>query len=163
LKDLTVPARRPSKIGVCAKLGGNIFTISSGNKAKDGDTLHTTKEAMALYIGTHYGKDTSKEFATEMMTVLTIHPQDAAIITRHQIRLLGHHARLQAKIINLTAQQVAITTAIATNPQDRVALREKMEFKDDLSKAQFELTEELKVVLTMDKKAEQSNFYRTYR
>ena len=52
-KDLTVPARCSSKIGACAKLGGNIFTISSGNKARDGDMLRTTKEAMVLYIGTH--------------------------------------------------------------------------------------------------------------
>jgi len=125
--------------------------------------LFTTKEAMVLYIGTHYGKDTSKEFATGVKTNLTILPQDAAITTRHQIRLLAHQARLQEKIVILTAQQVAIMTAIATNPQDRVALREKMEVEDDLSKAQFELTEELEVILTMDKKAEQSNVYLTYR
>ena len=156
-KDLTVPAQRSSKIGACAELGGHIFTINSGNKARDGDTLCTTKEAMVLYIGTHYGEDTSKEFATGVMTVLTIPPQDADITTRQQIRLLAHQARLQAKIVNLTAQQVAIMTAIVTNSQDRVALREKMEVKDDLSKAQFELTEELEVVLTIDKKAERSN------
>ena len=125
--------------------------------------LCSTKEAMVLYIGTHYGKDTSKKFTTGVMTVLTIPPQYAAITTRHQIRLLAHQASLQATIVNLTAQQVAITTAVATNPQDIVALREKMDVKDDLSKAQFELTEELKVVLTMDEKAEQSNVYRTYQ
>ena len=54
-------------------------------------------------------------------------------------------------------------TATATNPQDRAALREKKEVNDDLSKAQFDLTEELEVFLTMDKKVEQSNFYRMYQ
>jgi len=77
------------------------------------------------------------------MTVLTKPPQDAAITTRYQIRLLAHQECLQAKIVNLTAQQVGITTAIATNPQDRAALRKKMEVEDDLSKAQFDLTEEI--------------------
>ena len=135
-KDSTVPAQHSSEIGACAELSGNIFTISSGNKARDGDMLRTTKEAMVLYIGTHYGEDTSKEFAMGVMTVLTIPPQDSAITTRHQARLLVHQARLQTKIVNLTAQQVALMTAIATNPQDRAsALREKMEVKDDLSKA----------------------------
>ena len=162
-KDLTVPTQRSSKIGACAKLGGNIFTISSGNKARDGNMLRTTKEAMVLYINTHYGKDTSKEFATGVMTVLNVPSQDAAITTRHQIRLLAHQARLQAKIVNLTAQQVVITTSIATNPQDRVALREIMEVKDNLFKAQFNLTEELEVVITMDEKVEQSNVYHTYQ
>ena len=105
----------------------------------------------------------SKEFVTGVMTVLTKPPQDAAITTRHQARLLAHQARPQTKSGNLTAQQVAVMTAIATNPQDRAALREKMEVEDNLSKAQFDVTEELKVVLTMDKKAEQSNVYRTYQ
>ena len=77
-KDLTVSAQRSRKIGACAKLDGNIFTISSINKARDGDMLCTTKEAMVLCIGTHYGKDTSKEFATGVTTVLSIPPQDAA-------------------------------------------------------------------------------------
>ena len=38
-----------------------------------------------------------------------------------------------------------------------------MEVEDDLSKAQFDLTEEIEVVLTMDEKAELSNIYRTYQ
>ena len=94
---MTVPTGRASKIGECAELGGNIFTISSGNKARDGATLCTTKESMVLYIGTHYGGDTSKEFVTGVMTVLTIPPQDAAITTRYQARMLAHQARLQTK------------------------------------------------------------------
>ena len=38
-----------------------------------------------------------------------------------------------------------------------------MKVEDNLSKAQFELKEELEVVLTMNKKAKQSNVYRTYQ
>ena len=73
-KDSAVPTRRAGKVGACAALGNHIFTISSGNKARDGDTLRTTKEAMITYIGTQYGEDTSKEFATGVLTVLTIPP-----------------------------------------------------------------------------------------
>ena len=61
-RDSADPTRRATEMGACVELGKNIFTISSGNKARDGDTLRTTKEAMILYIGTHYGEDTSKEF-----------------------------------------------------------------------------------------------------
>ena len=78
-KDLAVPTRRAGKVGACAALGNHIFTINLGNKARDGDTLCTTKEAMITYIGTNYGKDTSKEFATGVLTVLTLPPQDLAI------------------------------------------------------------------------------------
>ena len=94
--------------GACAELGSNIFIISSGNKARDGDLLCTTKEAMVLYIGTNYGEVTSKEFATGVMTVTNIPLLDAAIMTRHQARLLAHQLQLPAKIVNLMAQQDVI-------------------------------------------------------
>jgi hypothetical protein len=78
-KDSAVPVRRAGEVGACAALGSHIFTISLGNKARDGDTLCTTKEAMVTYIGTNFGEDTSKEFGTGILTVLTIPPQDPAI------------------------------------------------------------------------------------
>ena len=37
-KDLTVPTHRATMIGACAELGGSIFTIISGHKARCGDT-----------------------------------------------------------------------------------------------------------------------------
>jgi hypothetical protein len=162
-KDSAVPTRRAGEVGACAALGNHIFTISLGNKARDGDTLRTTKEAMITYIGTNYGKDTSKEFATGVLTVLTMPPQDPVIASRHAIRLAAHQLRLTAKINNLKAQQVAIDSAISANPLDRMALKERVEVEDDLSKANFDLTEDIEVVHTMDEKAERSNAYRTHR
>ncbi len=96
-KDSAVPVKRAGKVGACAALGSHIFTIILGNKARDGDTLLTTKEAMITYIGTQYGEDTSKEFATGVITVLTIPPQDPAILSRHATRVASHQSRLNAK------------------------------------------------------------------
>jgi hypothetical protein len=162
-KDSAALPRRSGEVGACAALGTHIFTISSGNKARDGDTLRTTKEAMITYIGTQYGEETSKEFATGILTVLTVPPQDSAITNRHAIRVAAHQLRLNAKITNLTAQQAAIDAALVTDPADRTALRERVEVEDDLSKANFDLTEDIEVILTMDEKAERSNVYRTHR
>ena len=115
-----------------------------------------------MYIGTQYGEDTSKEFATGALTVLMIPPHDQAITNQHATRVAAYQLRLTAKIINLKAQQTEIDLAIAANPSDRKALREKMEVEDDLLKANFDLTEDIEVVLKMDKKAERSNVYRTH-
>ena len=71
-KHSAVPPRRSGEVGACQALGTHIFTISSGNKAQDGDTLRTTKEAMVTYIGTNFGEETSKEFQTGVLTVLNI-------------------------------------------------------------------------------------------
>ena len=115
-KDSAVPTRRAGKVGACAALGNHIFTISLGNKARDGDTLRTTKEAMITYIGTQYGEDTSKEFATGVLTVLTIPPHNQAITTQHATRVAAHQLQLNAKIINLKAQQTAIDLAMVADP-----------------------------------------------
>ena len=58
----------------------------------------------------------SKEFATGVPIVLTIPPQDLAIITQHAARVSAHHTQLNAKIINPEAQQTAINVSIAANP-----------------------------------------------
>ena len=46
--------RKTGEVGACKDLDGNVFTIGSGNKGKDGDLLRTSKEKLALYIGTNY-------------------------------------------------------------------------------------------------------------
>ncbi len=52
---------KASEQGACKDLKGHIFTIGSGNKGKDGDMLHASKEKMATYIGTKYGEDAAQE------------------------------------------------------------------------------------------------------
>jgi hypothetical protein len=49
------------EVGACKDLKGNVFTIGSGNKGKDGDMLCTSKEKLTLYIGTNYGDDACQE------------------------------------------------------------------------------------------------------
>ena len=85
--------------------------------------------------------------------MLTIPPQDVVISTRHAQRVQAHQTRLQHKIENLLDPQAAILAAIAADPMGRSVLQGKMEVEDELSKAQFEITEELEVVLTLDNKA----------
>jgi hypothetical protein len=55
-KPETLP-HRSGEGGDCKDLKGNVFTIGSGNKGKDGDMLCTSKEKLALYFGTNYGYD----------------------------------------------------------------------------------------------------------
>jgi hypothetical protein len=54
--------RKASELGACKDLEGHIFTIGSGNKGKDGDMLCTSKEKMAMYIGTKYSDNAAQEW-----------------------------------------------------------------------------------------------------
>ena len=53
---------KSGEVGACNNLEGNVFTIGSDNKGKDGDMLRTSKEKLALYIGTNFGDDACQEW-----------------------------------------------------------------------------------------------------
>jgi hypothetical protein len=71
---------------------------------------------MVTYFSTTLGEETSKEFATGVTTVLTLPSLDPAILARHATRVLANTTRLEAKILNLEAQQTAIIAALAAAP-----------------------------------------------
>ena len=56
-------------MGACKELEDHIFTISSGNKGKDGDMLRTSKEKMTTYTGTKYGDKAAQEWTSEKRIV----------------------------------------------------------------------------------------------
>jgi hypothetical protein len=68
-KPGTLPCKS-GEVGACKDLEGNGFTIGSGNKGKDGDMLCTSKEKLALYIGTNYGDDTCQEWLSKKQLVM---------------------------------------------------------------------------------------------
>jgi hypothetical protein len=68
-KPGTLPCKG-GKVGAFKDLEVNVFTIGSGNKGKDGDMSHTSKEKLALYIGTNYGDDACQEWHSEKQLVL---------------------------------------------------------------------------------------------
>jgi hypothetical protein len=60
----TVP-HKASKQGAYKDLKGHVFTISSGNKGKNGDMLWTSKEKMATHIRTKFGDDVAQEWTSK--------------------------------------------------------------------------------------------------
>jgi hypothetical protein len=80
----TLP-RKGGKVGACKDLEGNVFTIGSGNKGKDGDMLCTSQEELALYIGTTYGDDACQEWLLERQMVLLEPTYPDAVLARHTI------------------------------------------------------------------------------
>jgi hypothetical protein len=60
-KSGTLPCKG-GEVEACKDIEGNVFTIGSGNKGKDGDMLSTSKDKLALYIGITYGDDACQEW-----------------------------------------------------------------------------------------------------
>jgi hypothetical protein len=85
-------------------LKGNVFTIGSGNKGKDGVMLHTSKDKLALYIGTTYGDDACQEWLLEKQLVLLEPIYPDAVLARHTIRAQAVTARVTKMVTCLQKQ-----------------------------------------------------------
>ncbi len=90
---------KPSELGACKNFNGHIFTISSGNKGKDGDMLHTSKEKMATYNGTKYSEDAAHEWTSKKHIVLMEPTYSSAIETRHTERVRATREQPNKKIV----------------------------------------------------------------
>jgi hypothetical protein len=79
--------RKASELGACKDLEGHIFSISSGNKGKNGDMLCTSKEKMATYTGTKYSDNAAQEWTSKKCIVLVETTYSSAIEKRHAERV----------------------------------------------------------------------------
>ena len=101
------PSSLPHKggeVGACKDLEGNVFTIGSGNKGKDGDMLRTSKEKLALYIGTDYGDDACQEWLSAKQLVLQEPTYPDAVPARHRLRKIAMTDRVTKMITSLEKQ-----------------------------------------------------------
>jgi hypothetical protein len=113
------PSSLPCKggeVGTCKNLKGNVFTIGSGNKGKDGDMLHTSKEKLALYIGSNYENDACQEWLSEKQLVLQEPTYPDAVLARHRLRKIAVIDRVTKMITSLEKQLQVINTELLLVP-----------------------------------------------
>ena len=154
--------RKMGEGGACKDLEGNVFTIGSGNKGKDGDLLRTSKEKLALYIGTNYGDDACQEWMSEKQLVLLEPTYPPAVLARQAVRATAISARVTKMITNLEKQLEVIEKELDSDPNDLNLLKNQMEVENKLELARFELTDVVKVKTTADEAMAFSNSWRTY-
>jgi hypothetical protein len=107
------PTSLPCKGGevrACKDLEGNVFTIGSGNKGKDGLMLRISKEKLVLYIGTNYGDDACQEWLSEKQLVLQEPTFPDAVLARHRLRKIAVTNRVTEMITSLEKQLQVINT-----------------------------------------------------
>ena len=155
--------RKTGEVGACKDLEGNVFTIGSGNKGKDGDLLRTSKEKLALYIGTNYGDDACQEWLSEKQLVLLEPTYPPGVLARQEVRARAIEARVTRMIANLENQLRVIEAELADEPDDLALLKNQMEVENKLELARFELTDVVEVKTTADEAMAFSNSWRTYR
>ncbi len=73
------------EVGACKDLEGNVFTIGSSNKGKDGGMLRTSKDKLVLYSGINYGDDACQEWLSGKQLVLQEPTYPDSILARHAV------------------------------------------------------------------------------
>ena len=112
--------RKTGEVGACKDLKGNVFTIGSGNKGKDGDMLRTSKEKLALYIGTNYGDDACQEWLSEKQLVLLEPTYPASVLARHAVRersVIMRVTKMVTSLENSSVMQMARSRSASTASQ----------------------------------------------
>jgi hypothetical protein len=140
-----------------------VFTIGSGNKGKDGDMLHTSKEKLALYIGTTYGDDACQEWLLEKQLVLHEPTYPDAVLARHTIHAQAVNARVTKMVTSLQNWLDVIEGLLLLMPTDLNLLNSQMEVDNKLKLAMFELTDVVEVKTTADESVAFNNAWWTYR
>jgi hypothetical protein len=125
--------------------------------------LRTSKEKLALYIGTNYGDDACQEWITEKQLVLLEPTYPPAVLARQAIRTTAITARVTRMITNLENQLRVIEAELLNNPNDLNLMKNQMEIENKLELARFELTDVVEVKTTADEAMAFNNSWRTYR
>jgi hypothetical protein len=144
----TLP-HKGGEVGPCKDLEGSVFTIGSGNEGKDGDMLRTSKDKLALYIGTTYGDDACQEWLSEEQLVLQESTYPDAVLARHTIHAQAVNARVTKMETSLQKQLDVIEGELLLMPTDINLLKSQMEVNNKLKLAKFELTDVLKSKLLL--------------
>ena len=165
-QDATGLPRRTGEVGACAELGSNVFTLSANNKAKDGDQLRKTKDALALYIGRIYGEESGKEFELGKLNIRLLPTMNAGITARHAAKVVANTTRITAKIASLTTMRTAITAAILADPTQFDLIDKSINVQDKLEKSRQELLDlldsDVSSVMTMNEEAIHKNAFRSF-
>jgi hypothetical protein len=119
--------RKGGEVGACKDLKRNVFTIGSGNKGKDGDILCTSKEKLALYIGTNYGDDACQEWLSEKQLVLQELTYPDAVLAKHRLRKIAVTNRVIKIITSPEKQLQVINTELLLAPNDLNLLKSQMQ------------------------------------
>jgi hypothetical protein len=157
----TVP-RKAAEVGACKDLEGHIFTISSGNKDKDGDMLRTSMEKMATYIGMKYCDKASQEWTSGKKIVLLEPAYLQAILVRHAERVKATREHIELRLKSLRAEKMAIEAKIISAPTDCGLIKKLCKVDDQIAKGDIELKDEVKMKLIDDGKTAHSNVWRTH-
>ncbi len=152
----TVPCKA-SEVGACKDLEGHIFTISSGNKGKDGDMFRTSMEKMTMYIGTKYGDEAAQEWTSRKKIALLEPTYLQAILDRHVKRVKATRDRLNLKLTSLKTVKAVIAEEIKADSTNCALLKEMREIDDNIAKGKIDPKDEAEMKLTKDEKTSHSS------
>jgi hypothetical protein len=157
----TVP-RKASEAGAYKDLEEHIFTISLGNKGKDGDMLHSSMEKMTTYISTKYGNEAAQKWTSRKRINLLEPAYSQAIQDRHAARVRATREQIELKLRSLKAEKAALGSKIDDAPTN-CGLLKLQEVDNEIAKGDIKLNDEVGMRLTDDEKISHSNVWCTHQ
>jgi hypothetical protein len=124
--------------------------------------LRTSKEKLALYIGTNYKDDAYQEWLSEKQLVLQEPTYPDAVLARHRLCKIAVTNRVTKMITSLEKQLQVINTELLLTPNDFNLLKSQMEVENKLELVKFDLTDVIEVKTTANEGMAFSSAWGTY-
>ena len=149
---------KATKVGLCKELEGNIFDYGSKGCA---DQMRMTQEKIVQYAATKYGGDIAKELQNRTKVVI-VPPEYAAHI---QARHAAREAMMRSQQNNLLAAYQSKLKTLQWNAAENPDADVEMDIArvhNDIIKLEFEMSQEVEVVLSEKEKSEYRLDGKTY-
>jgi hypothetical protein len=94
--------------------------------------LQTSKEKMAIYIGTKFGDDAAQEWISKKQIALKEPAYSQSILDRHGERVTVTKNQITFKLISLRAERAVIEDEVKASSTDCKLMTEKQQIKDQI-------------------------------
>ena len=158
---------RPTKVGLCKELEGNILDLGERSSA---DLMRTTQIKIAQYVGSQYGGDIMGELETKQEFVAPVPEYPATAKLRQPVYESMVRAKQANTISKLQKQKLRLQAEIDAmlinppKPEKLDELEEKMfDIDIEILQATYEQGVDIKVPLDDDEKGEWRLGEKAYR
>jgi hypothetical protein len=114
--------------------------------------LRTSMEKMGTYIGTKFGVEAAQEWISGKKIIPPEPAYSQAVLIRHAAIVKVTKDRIELKLKGLRTEKSAILAKIMSAPTDQGVLKEMREVDDNIAKGEIELTNDVDMKLTKEKR-----------
>ena len=158
-QEYNAKPNKPTMVGLCKDLEGNIFDFGMKNGA---DLMPTTQEKIVQYIKTKFGMDIVNKIQNRVPFTIPPATSLPAILKRHAVREAVVWTQQNNLLTAFNAQKVVIEAQIAAMPMDLDLHMSLAWINNEIAVIQYKSTQPVEVQLMEQEKTQYCSEAKSY-